>query len=98
MVFKVVFSTRAETDLENTIIYLNNNWSEKIAKEYADKVDRVIEIISKMPFLYPKIDERKNIRKCLIVKQNAMYYKVKKQTVTILSIFDTRQNPKKLKL
>jgi plasmid stabilization system protein ParE len=98
MVFEVVWSARATQDFENIIIYLDQNWSEKTARDYADKIDKVLQIISKMPFLYPKISRKKNVRKCLVVKQNAMYFRVKKRTITILTIFDTRQSPKKLKV
>lgn len=98
MVFEIIWSPRAIADFENTINYLEKNWSEKTAREYADTLSKVILILSKMPYLYPKISKRKNIRKCLVVKQNAMYFRVKKKTVTILAIFDTRQNPKKLKV
>lgn len=98
MVFEITWSTRAVQDFESTITYLEQNWSEKTARDYVDKVEKVLIIISKMPFLYPKISRKKNVRKCLVVKQNAMYFRVKKRTITILTIFDTRQNPKKLKV
>ena len=95
MVFEIKWTPRAVNDFESVINYLEADWSEKTAREYANKVDKVLLIISKMPYLYPKISRKKNIRKCLVVKQNAMYFRVKKKTVTILAIFDTRQNPKK---
>jgi plasmid stabilization system protein ParE len=98
MVFEIIWTERATRDFENTIDFLVENWSEKTAKDYADKIDKVLHIISRMPFLYPKISRKKNVRKCLVVKQNAMYFRVKKRTITILTIFDTRQNPKKLKI
>ena len=98
MVFEIIWSPRAVNDFENIIAYLETNWSEKTVREYSERVDKVVSIISKMPYLYPKISRRKNIRKCLVVKQNALYFRVKKKTVTILAIYDTRQNPKKLKL
>ena len=79
MVFEIVWSTRSVQDFENTINYLEQEWSEKTAREYADKIDKVLQIVSKMPFLYPKISRRKNVRKCLVVKQNAMYSELKKR-------------------
>lgn len=79
MVFEIIWSPRAINDFENIIAYLETNWSEKTVREYGDRVDKVVMIISKMPYLYPKISRRKNIRKCLVVKQNAMYFRVKKE-------------------
>jgi plasmid stabilization system protein ParE len=97
MVFEIKWAVRAENDFKNIVEYLEKNWSEKTAREYADKVNKVTQIIQKMPYLYPRISRRKNIRKCLVVKQNAMYFRIKKQTITILAIFDTRQHPAKMK-
>ena len=98
MVFKIEWSARSVKDFENVVTYLEKNWSGKIALEYSGKLDRVLNIIEKMPYLYPKISRRKNVRKCIVVKQNMMFFRVKDKTITILAIFDTRQHPKKLKL
>jgi hypothetical protein len=41
--------------------------------------------------------EKRKIRRCLITKQNALYYRIADNTVQIITIHDTRRNPNTLK-
>ena len=76
MVFKIETSERADRDFENIINYLEENWSEKVAFEFAEKLNEVKGIIQKMPYLYPYISKRKKVRRCVITKHNTIYYQV----------------------
>jgi plasmid stabilization system protein ParE len=98
VVFKLIWTEKAFNDIEQIIDWLEQNWSEKTAKEFGEKVSRILFIIEKMPYLYPRIEKRKNIRKCLVVEQVALYYMIKKDTVTLLTFWDTRRDPKQMKL
>jgi plasmid stabilization system protein ParE len=55
-------------------------------------------MISKNPYSFSIIDE--NVRRVVIHKNVSLYYDYKEEqnTIEILSIFDNRQNPDKLKL
>jgi plasmid stabilization system protein ParE len=54
--------------------------------------------ITKMPHMYEASSKKKRIRRCVVSKQIALYYRAKKNEIEIVTIQDTRQNPKKLKL
>ena len=48
--------------------------------------------------MYQPSNIKKGVRRCFITKHNAMYYKVKGKEVEIITIHDTRSDPKSLKL
>jgi len=82
--------------LEQTIDYLEKNFSEKEVKKLAEKIESTIQLISKNPNLFPK-SENKNIHKAVLLKYNSMYYWIKDDNIEILSFFSNRQNPNKRK-
>ena len=37
-------------------------------------------------------------RKCVVTKQNTLFYHYNEKHIVVVAVFDTRQNPKKLKI
>lgn len=95
---KVIWSPAAETDLEYVIEYLNENWSKRIVTKFINKVEDTITLIAEDPTLFPLVNSKLNIRKCVLTNQNTIFYRSNKSTVEIVRVFDTRQDPKKLTL
>ena len=93
--YNILWTTNALNDLEKTIEYLENNFSEKEIKKLAQKIENTAELISQNPNIFP---QSKNIYKAVILKFNSMYYRVKGDDVEILSFFSNRQNPQKRKI
>jgi hypothetical protein len=48
--------------------------------------------------MFQEYSKIKKIRRCLVSKQNAIYYRIIENTVEILTIHDTRRNPDNLNL
>jgi len=97
MVKKVTWSPSAELDFSNILTYLDENWDSSIADNFIELTFSFIKQIAIYPKLFPLISKSKNIRKCVINKQNTLFYREDKSNIIILRIFDTRQNPTKLK-
>lgn len=95
--YKILWTDHALAELAQTILYLEQNFSDKEIQKLAQKIENTIELISHNPNLFPKSD-KKNIRKVVILKYNTLYYRVKRNSVEILSFFSNRQNPKKRKI
>ena len=93
--FNIYLSPRAKIRLENILDYLINNWSVKTKDNFLSKLDRTISLIQTSPKLFPK-SNIENIRKAVITKQITLFYIINKDTIEIITLFDTRQNPKKL--
>ena len=99
MPYKVVISERAEKNLDALLIYLEKEWSVKVKNDFIDKLVRKINFISKMPFMYPESKKKKGVRRCLVSRHNALYYRVSnKEIIEIITIRDTRSDPDKFQL
>ncbi len=96
--YKVLWSDRALSDLQNIINYLTENWSEKEIQNFARRLDKRLNLISINPALFPKTSKKRNVRRSVLSKHTVIYYELQDKTISIVTLFDPRQNPKKLKL
>ena len=93
---KVVISKTAEKKLDKLFDYLIQKWSITVKKEFVKKPDASIEVIKKQPEIFPESKKAKGLRKCVITKQTTLYYRYTSKRIHVVTLFDTRQNPKKL--
>jgi len=96
--FKLLWSDKALADLQNIINYLIENWTQREIKNFARRLDKRLDLIIVNPKLFPASTKRKSIRRSVLTKQTVIYYEVKGGVVNIITLFDSRQNPKKLRL
>lgn len=95
--YKLLWSDTALADLQNIINYLIENWTQKEIKNFAIRLDKRLDLIINNPKLFPKSSKRKSIRRSVLTRQAVIYYQVKGRVVTIVTLFESRQNPKKLR-
>jgi plasmid stabilization system protein ParE len=92
MEYSLVWTPEARSTLEEVVSYLD-----KANPQAGDKllmqVDRSLSLIIRMPFMYTAIPEKAGLRRCLVGRHIAMYYRIDGGQVTLLSFFDTRQDP-----
>jgi len=88
MVIKFFGLRNALKELEQTIEYLQNNFTDREIRRLVDKIDSSIEIISQNPFIFP-ISEDKRVHQAVILQFNTMYYRVNDNDIEILSFFLT---------
>lgn len=98
--YELFWSERASTDLQSILKHLSENWSQREMKNFSNRLDSRINLIVQFPNLFPSSGKRKSIKRSVLTKHITIYYQVntRKNIITILSLFDTRQNPNKLKL
>lgn len=96
--YKLFWSDSALDDLKGIIEYLEKNWTSKETKNFARKLDKRLELIVLNPRLFPQTSKRKNVRRSVLIRHTVIYYKTEKNSVRIISLFDPRRNPKKLRL
>jgi plasmid stabilization system protein ParE len=89
---KIIWSKEAVSDYSSNIDYLIENWPLKEVQEFIEKSSQVINIISKMPEVFP-VSEYKKVRKALICKQINLLYQVHKSDIVLLRFWDNRQKP-----
>ena len=94
---KLVWSSVAETDFISVLSYLYYSWNKTVASNFEELVNQNVESILRDPLQYTFYSRRLNIRKCILTKQNTLYYHYDSGIVYIIRIYDTHQNPHKLK-
>ncbi|WP_445955657.1 type II toxin-antitoxin system RelE/ParE family toxin [Yeosuana sp.] len=96
---KVFLSELAESKLLKLSEYLLENWNLKTRDKFIEKLSEKIKQISSQPDSCPKSSEFKGLYKCVVTKQTTFYYRIstKLKEIEVITIFDTRQNPEKLK-
>jgi hypothetical protein len=76
MIYKVFWTVEAEETFIQNILYLEYNWTDSIIENFISKTEEAINSIRINPLLYPFVNKKKGIHKCLIVKQVSLYYEV----------------------
>lgn len=95
--YNISWTPNALNELEETIKYLQKNFSDKEITKFARKIESFSEIISQNPYIFP-MSEHTNIHKAIILTFNTAYYRIKDNNVEILSFFSNRQSPVKRKI
>jgi len=96
--YKILWTAFALKELEKTIEYLEENWTEKELRTLAEGIEEKLVLISQNPNLFQASDNKKNIRRVVIQTYNTLYYRFENEQTEIISFFSNRQNPKRRKL
>lgn len=92
----LVITNRAKKNISNVFEYLEFKWNLEVKKKFAVNLMETIKLIQSDPDIFPKSDKNKRLRKCVLNKQSTLYYSFNNNQIVIVSLFDTRQNPKKI--
>ncbi len=92
----VAVSKLANKKLQTLFDYLTEKWPPKVKFDFAEKLDRSIEIIKNQPESFPQSNLKPGLHKCVITKQTTVYFRFTSSKITIVNIFDNRQRPSKL--
>ena len=98
MVKPVVLTLNAKADLENISAWLAEKWNIRVLDNFLSLYEAKILVIAEHPSRYPIIHQATKLRKAVLTKHNIILYREKEDHIEIVSIFDTRQNPDKLKV
>lgn len=94
---EVVITPRAKIEMEEIFNYLEAKWNNEVKRKFSNKINSVIKLIVENPELFPISSINRKIRKVVISKQTSLFYHFNHKHIVIVSLFDTRQNPNKLK-
>jgi plasmid stabilization system protein ParE len=96
MAKEVILTPIAENDFENVIDYLTYNWGLTVVNNFVNRFEKIILELSENAGRFPFVDKAKNVQKCILTKHNILYFIETDQAVKIVTVFDTRRDPKKL--
>ncbi|MFN0050183.1 MAG: type II toxin-antitoxin system RelE/ParE family toxin [Cytophagales bacterium] len=94
MAYEIIYSENFVSDLKLVLDYLNYNWSEKVALNFLDQIEKSLNQITNMPESGIKT-KTINIFRVLVTKHNSLFYRISNNRIELLNLFDTRQNPLK---
>ena len=94
---KIILSKKASKKLGELLEYLETEWSAKVKNDYIKKLEKSLAIIKQNPNNFQESNIKKGLHKCVITKQTTIYYKFDKDKIYVVTLFDNRQDPKKLK-
>ena len=98
MSYNLRWTERAANDYEKLVDYLLEKWGVEITIDVTQQFEHTITHIQNSPEHFPIVIVKKKIRRCVASPQTSIYFTADKGTVEILTLFDNRQNPEKLKL
>jgi len=89
----IIWSPLSENDFANILNYLDKNWEKKVAFNFIELTENLLNQIAINPRQFPIFYKRKKVRKCVLTKHNSLFYRDGKTNIEILRIYDTRQDP-----
>lgn len=92
MAKQIIWRRQASIRVELITQYLINEWGEKVAEDFLDKLDLLTSYLKTHPTIGNKTN-KKQLRKLLITKHNFIVYQITKESIVIITIKDTRQKP-----
>jgi plasmid stabilization system protein ParE len=95
---RIIWSPEAKEDLENILDYLMLRWGITVTSRFLFHTDKIVNQIAINPKQYPILSAKKHLRRCVLTKQNTIFYRVRNDKIEIVRIFDTRQDSDKLKI
>lgn len=97
MALKIFWSKRADKKFDKILEYLDEEWDEKVTRNFVRKVYSFLEILSEYPEIGTIENKEKGIRGFTIIKEIDLFYKINEERIVLLDFFDNRQNPEKKK-
>jgi plasmid stabilization system protein ParE len=99
MVPQIIWSEAALLALENEILYLEENFTGKEIQNFTDRITQKLLLIQTHPKMGRKVSKRQNVFQTGINKRIEIYYLYRpiKKEIHILALWNTLQNPQKLR-
>lgn len=93
----MILSKRASKKLNKLIEYFESEWSLKVKKDFIIKLDKALKQVQKYPDSCQQTDFVKGLHMLVVTKQISVFYRFDSKSITIVTVFDNRMNPEKLK-
>ncbi|HWK05694.1 MAG TPA: hypothetical protein VNS58_18770 [Puia sp.] len=99
MAIEVNWSDEAKTTFDKNVYYLQTVWTEKEVAKFIQQTEYAINRIQQQPESYQQGNRNKKIRKARLNKYIVLFYRYYKTKgeVSLLTFWNVKQDPKKLK-
>ena len=97
MAYTIVWSTEAEKDYRNIILYLNENWSVRSAEKFISYTFSKLEQLAEMPSR-ARATSKEKIYVYKLDKKNALFFSIEEDNhLLILSIYPYKKDIRRSK-
>ncbi|MCF8278045.1 MAG: type II toxin-antitoxin system RelE/ParE family toxin [Flavobacteriales bacterium] len=95
MAKEIVWTKRASAKFDAIIDYLETDWNEKVVRAFVQKTEAILQLLARTPELGTLEHPENGIRGFKLTKHNRLFYRVEKNRLVVLNLFDNRQHTKK---
>ncbi|MDO9136611.1 MAG: type II toxin-antitoxin system RelE/ParE family toxin [Lutibacter sp.] len=88
----IIWSDKAVEDVLENIVYLEKHWTKKEADSFSDKIDTVLDKLSKGNLTF-KPSGYKNIYEVPIIKQITLYYQIQENDIILVRFWNNYRDP-----
>lgn len=94
---KVVVTKTAFKKFQLIVKYLVEEWGETVGIQFEKRTKNFLNLLADFPEIGVVVNPEKKIRAFQLTKLTRIYYRIKEDRIMILTFFDVRQDPKRLK-
>ena len=95
MALEIKWSKQADRTFDKIIEYLRKHWGDHVVMAFVRKTYDFLDVLADFPEIGSMQLKEKDVRGFVIIKQVIVFYKIKGNSVILLSFFDCRQNPER---
>lgn len=88
---RIVVTKRFQKNTFFLYEYLMKEYSAKTAYRFLDRLQQQIELIGSQPEIGKPLQQKAHIRSLTLPPHNRIYYRLKKETIELLCLFDMRR-------
>ncbi|MBS1975839.1 MAG: type II toxin-antitoxin system RelE/ParE family toxin [Bacteroidetes bacterium] len=92
---RLVWAKKAQRRLDEILEYIEKEFGTTARQSFRDKARNFTRILIEFPEIGTLEIKEKSLRAFQLTKQTRVFYRVKKDRIVILTLFDSRQDPKK---
>ncbi len=92
---ELMFSKKSIKEIREISEYIEAKFSFRIKLDFLEKLKKNLDYVASNPENFPQT-EYEDLRKCVVSKQTSIFFKIRSKDIVVVSVFDTRQNPKKI--
>lgn len=93
MSFEIKFSPIAEETFDAVVAQLRQRWGDKFVVRFEDRLLKSLHTISITPDIFPVVNDKTAVRRCLLHKNCSLLYKINAEEILIICFWDNRQEP-----
>ena len=91
----IFLTKKAERNYRDIKSFISYKWGDRVAEEFEKKLEDFLDILEDFPELGNLAVAEKGIFGFQLTKQTRIFYRIKKNRIIVLALFDVRQDPNK---